>query len=63
MLTTSTNTGTYHNAVLTRKFIETCRVGLTLTNSTTLLVCMFEDVEVVLINVIAYEDIGNELQD
>ena len=62
-LTTSTNTGAYHDTVLARKFIKTRRVGLTLTNSTTSLVCMFEDVEVVVINVVADEDIGNEFQD
>ena len=63
MLTASTNTDTNHDAVLARKFIKTRLQGLTLTNSTTLLVCVFEDVEVVVISVVAYEDIGNEFQD
>ena len=63
MLTASTNTGTYHDAVLARKFIKTRLQGLTLTNSTMLLVCVVEDVEVVVIRVLAYEDIGNEFQD
>jgi len=58
-----TNTGTYHDAVLAPKFIKARRVGLTLITRITLLVCMFEDIEVVVINVIACKDIGDELQE
>jgi hypothetical protein len=63
VVTTFTNTGTYHGAVLAPKFIKACRVGPTLISRITSLVCMFKDVEVVVINVIAYKDIGDEFQD
>ena len=62
MLTTVTitNTGTY---VLAPNFIKARRVGPTLITRITLLVCMFEAVEVVVTNVIACKDIGDEFQD
>jgi len=63
MLTTFANTGTYHDAAIAPKFIKARRVGLTLITRITLLVCMFEDVEVVVINVIACKDIGDEFQE
>lgn len=60
---TSTNTGTYYYAILARKFVQTRRVGLTLMTRTTLFVGVVEDLEVVLINVVAGEDIGDEFQE
>jgi len=63
MLTTLTNIGTYHDAVLAPKFIKARGVGLTLITRITLLVCMFEAVEVVVVDVIACKDIGDESQD
>jgi hypothetical protein len=57
-----TNTGTYQYSILTRKFVNTGRVGLTLTSRTTLLVLLVEDAEVVGIKGLADKDIGDEFQ-
>ena len=53
MLTASTNTGTYDDAILARQFINARRVRPTLINRSTLLVCMVEHIEVVVVNVVA----------
>jgi len=63
MPTTFTNTGTYHDAVLAPNFIKAHRVGLNLITRITLLVCMFENVEVVVVNAISRKDVGDEFQD
>ena len=57
------NTGAYHYAVVTRDFVKTGRIGLALIIRTTLLIRVIENVEVVVINVFAENDIGNEFQD
>jgi hypothetical protein len=54
------NTGTYQYSILTCKFVNTGRVGLTLTSRTTLLVLLVEDAEVVVIKGITDKDIGDE---
>jgi hypothetical protein len=54
---------TYHCAVLARKFVKPGGVGLALVVRTTLLVGMVENVEVVVIIVVASKDIGNEFED
>ena len=63
MSTIPVNTGTYHYAVLARKFVKTRRVGLTLMTRAALFVGVVEDLEVVLINVVAGEDIRDEFQE
>jgi hypothetical protein len=55
--------GTYHYAVLTRKFVKLGRVGLALVVRTTLLVGVVEDVNVVVINVVAGNNIGDKFQE
>jgi len=57
-----TNAGTYHDTVLARDFVKTRRVGLVLVVRATLLIGTVEDVEIVMINVIAGNDIGDEFQ-
>ena len=54
---------TYHYAVPARKFIQAGRVGLTLAVRTTLFIAAVEDIEVVVIDVIADKGIGDEFQD
>ena len=56
----STDTSTYHYAIITCKFVDTGRVGLTLAAGTSLLVLLVEDVEVVAIKGITNKDIGDE---
>ena len=63
LLNTLTIAGTYHNAVLAREFVKAGRVGLALVFRTTLLVSMIENVDVVMINVVAVKDIGDEFQE
>jgi hypothetical protein len=63
MPTHSKHARTYHNAVFARKFIQTNRVGLTLVVRTPLLIGAVENIEVVVVNVIAEKDIGDEFQD
>ena len=53
----------YHYAVLTRKFIMAGAVGLTLIARTTFLVGVVEDIEVVVINVVASKNIADESHD
>ena len=57
------STSTYHSAVLARKLIQAGRVGLTLVVRTTLFIGSVEDIEVVVINVVAREDIADEFHD
>jgi hypothetical protein len=52
----------YHYAAIARKFVNVDAIGLTLTK-TILLVGAVEDVEVVVINVSAEKDIGDEFQE
>ena len=54
---------TYHYAVLARKFVKSGGVGLALVVGTTSLVGIVEDVKVVVVNVVASKDIGDEFQD
>ena len=61
-LTTLRNVGTYHYAVVTRKFVKASQNGLRVIIQTTVLVGAVEDFEVVVINILAGEDIGDELQ-
>ena len=63
LLITFTNTGTYHYAVVATKLVKARQLGLALVIRTTLLVGMIEDVEVVMVNVVAGKNIGDELQD
>jgi hypothetical protein len=55
--------GTYYYAVFASDFVKGGRVGLTLVVETTLLVVAVEDVKVVLINIVAQKDIGEEVQE
>lgn len=59
-LLTFPNAGAYQYAVLTCKFVNTGRVGLTLAARSTLLIAVVEDLEVVPISGVANKDIGNE---
>jgi len=58
-----TNRRTHHYAVLARKLVKADRVSLALVARTTSLVGMVEDIEVVVINVVAGKDTGDEFQD
>ena len=62
MLTTFTHVGTYHYAVIARKFVNARRSGLALVAGTTFLVGGLEDFKVVVINIVAVKDISDELQ-
>ena len=55
--------GTYHYAVLARKFVKVGRISPALINRITLLVSVVEGAGVVVIDVVAVKDIGNEFQD
>ena len=55
--------GTHHSAVLACKFVKAGRGRPTQVVRSTLLVGMVEDVEVVVINLVPSEDIGDKLQD
>jgi len=59
----STDYGTHHYAILTRKLVKAGRVSLALVVRTTSLVGMIEDVEVIVTNVVAGKGIGDEFQD
>jgi len=59
----STNCRTHHCAILARKLVKADRVSLAVVVRTTWLVGMVEDIEVVVINVVASKDIGDEFQD
>lgn len=54
---------TYHHAVGARDFVKAGRVGLGRVGRTALLVVVIEDVEDVVIRVVASKDIGDELQE
>ena len=54
---------TYHYAILARKFVKSGGVGLALAVGTTSLVGIVENVKVVVVNVVASKDIGDEFQD
>jgi len=62
ILTTFTNASTYHYIILALEFVQAGRVGPTLVARTTLLVGMIEVVEVVVINIVPGEDIGDKFQ-
>ena len=53
---------TYHCAVVAFQIVKVGRVGLPLFNRPTLLIGVAKDFEVVVIKVVADEDIGNEFQ-
>ena len=57
------NTGAYYYAVVAFKLVKAGRVGLTLVVRTTLLVSRVKDFIVVVTNVFANKDIGQEFQD
>ena len=63
VLTTFRYAGTYHYAVVAREFVKTSRVGLGLITQITLLVGAVEDSEVVVINFLSGNYIGDEFQD
>ena len=63
VFTTSRNVGTYHYAVVAGKFAKASRIGLGMMIQTTVLVGAVEDFEVVVINVLSDEDIGDKFQD
>jgi hypothetical protein len=50
-------------AAFAGKFIKAGLVGLTMTNGTTLLVGVVKDIEVVVVNVVADKNIGDEFRD
>ena len=55
-----TDTRTYQHAISTCKFVNTGRVGLTLAGGSTLLVCLVDVFEVVVIRECTSKDIGDE---
>ena len=59
-LTTFMNAYTYRYTILARKLVKPGRVGLAVVVGTTSLVGMVENVEVVVYNVVAFKDIGDE---
>jgi hypothetical protein len=63
ILITFTNVGTYSYAIFARKFVKAGRAGLALVVRTTSFVGMVENIEVIMINVVTSEDIGDEFQD
>jgi len=60
LLTTFKTTSTYHYTVLACKFVRVGRVGLALVVRTMLFVGVVEGVEVVVVDIIAMKDIGDE---
>jgi len=60
ILTTFIYAYTYHYAVLARKYVKDGGVGLALVVGTTSLVGIVENVKVVVVNVVASNDIGDE---
>ena len=58
-ITVPINSGTYHYAVLARKFINAGGVSLVLVGRTTLLVGMVDDVKLITSSVISGNNIGN----
>ena len=57
------DTGAYQYAVLTCKFVDTGRVGLTLAARAPLLIAVVEDLEVIVIDIFAEKDIRNEFDE
>jgi len=57
------NIDAYHYAVCAPKLVNTGGVGVTLVIRTTLFVGVVEDLEIVVINVLAGKGIGDKLQD
>ena len=57
------NAYTYYYAILARELVKSGRVSLSLVVRTTLFVGEVQGVEVVMIEVVAVKDIGNEFQD
>ena len=57
------NCRTHHYAILARKLVKAGLVSLALVVRATSLVSMVEDFEVIVINVVASKDIGDEFQD
>ena len=53
---------TYHYAIVACRFVKVGSVGLPLFVSSTLLIGVAKDVEVVVIKAVAGEDIGKEFQ-
>ena len=62
-LTLPINAYTHHYAILARNLVKSGRVGLALVVRTILLVGMVENVGVVVADVVASKDIGDEFQD
>jgi hypothetical protein len=54
--------GTYLYAVVARKFVKTARTGLALVVTITLLIAVVEGAEVVVMDAVAGQDIGDEFQ-
>jgi hypothetical protein len=54
---------TYDPAIFAREFVKPGRVGLALAVRTNLLVGVVENVEVVVINVVASKDIGDKFEE
>ena len=63
LLTAFRHAGAYNYAVLARKFVKVGRVGLALVIRTMLLVGVLERVEVVVVDVVAVKDIGDEFEE
>jgi len=63
ILTALISTRTYHYSVLACKFVEVGRVGLALVVRPTLLVAVVKGVEIVVIDVVSKQDIGDEFQE
>ena len=61
--TTFKTPDTYHYAVLAFKLVQAGRVSLALVARATSLVCVVKSIEVVVIDVFAVKDIGDEFQD
>jgi hypothetical protein len=57
------NTGTYHKAICACKFVQAGRTGLTLMARTILLVSVVDDVKIIVINIVAEKDIGDEFHE
>jgi hypothetical protein len=62
ILITFTNARIYYNAVVAHKFVKADRVGLTLVVRIISLVGMVENVEVIVINLVAGKGIGDKFQ-
>ena len=63
ILITFTTPGTYHYAALARKFVKVDRISLALISGITSFIGAGEDIEVIVINVVACKDICDEFQE